>query len=135
MSVRTVAEIIGQTSDGDWPHDGRRLPAEVIIGWECPACGEWINEAGPRTKCPKDWRNATPSVDVMLAWLRKSGYDVEFGAPRTHLDGVALAGERLVKVTLKPFQQHSVSYRAPTLLAALEAAVRAVDSDATGTSE
>lgn len=63
--------------------------------------------------------------DDLLRWLRAAGFDVEFGAPRTHHDAVMLAGERLTKVTLKPAGAHSSSYRAPTLLGALELAVRA----------
>lgn len=125
MSGRTVAEIIGQTSDGNWPHDGRRLPAEVIIGWECPACGEWINEAGPRTQCPKDWRNATPSVDVMLAWLHPERAFIDSIEPETGLTPGADPADRWCIHVLYE-NDRDEHFTAPTLLAALEAAVRAV---------
>lgn len=39
------------------PHQfPKRAPAEVI-GWECAACGEWLDEGAPRhSSCPVDWR-------------------------------------------------------------------------------
>lgn len=69
----TLAEIIGVTGDGRWPHDGRRIPILDAEGrWRCPACDQIVNDLDP-TPCPVDWRDKRPGVDDMLAWLQAQG--------------------------------------------------------------
>lgn len=44
--------------DGTLPHDGRQLPPDEVLAWECPQCEVVINEMH-RTEAPPctiDWR-------------------------------------------------------------------------------
>jgi hypothetical protein len=120
--TRTVAEIIGQTADGSWPHDGRGCPPDWdVFAWKCGACGEWINESRPRTQCPIDWRNATPTPDVMLAWLLANvGDDIDQLMINVGREGVLFR-------SIPAFHgDPRTNHRAPTLHEALTAAVLAV---------
>jgi hypothetical protein len=41
------------------PHRFPASAAKDTIMWECAACGQWVDEYGPReqtTNCPVDWR-------------------------------------------------------------------------------
>ena len=129
---RSVAKIIGKTADGAWPHDGRDITPDA---WEsmpigvtlvCPACEQEYNVDEP-SSCSVDWRNAAPTPDDMLAWL---------SAPQMHTgveggpDDVVITrnhyGPTVVRVINAHGNREDIVELAPTLHAALEAAVRAV---------
>jgi hypothetical protein len=95
-----------------------------ILGWELSS-GTFRGKPIWRTNDGSQyvWGADRPyDADDLLAWLREQGFDVFSGSDRTHLDRAQLLGG-LTKVTLKPFKRHVMCFTAPTLLAALEAAV------------
>jgi hypothetical protein len=77
-----LADVLYDAGDDSRPHDGRSsFGSGDIIGWECQACGAWINELtheGPE-ECPIDWRRplhmpryikaATALLDVLGPYL------------------------------------------------------------------
>jgi hypothetical protein len=104
-TTRTIAEIIGWRTESHCDMRG------TLLGYHRPD--------GSSTTEP-------PTVNDLLAWLREQGYDVSVAAQRTHLAGEHLLGDRPVRVNFKPFRPWLEGVQAPTLLEALERAVRAV---------
>jgi hypothetical protein len=123
MSKR-ASEIIGKTCDGSWPHDGRLIGADAIMDIRratCPACGIEYNYLNPEQPCTVDWRGFPPEIDDMLAWLLDNG----------GIDGIepwydADAADGGWEVHFWLTDVDDMHERAPTLSAALEAAVLAV---------
>lgn len=118
MSERSVAEIIGMNMR-------RRHQAMTGNGpiWRCVECGaygtddelaRWECMAAP---CP------TANVDDMLTWLRTRT------ATRMTID-IACGGPNSYVVVWPDDHEAPLTVRGDTLLAALEAAVRAVEATA-----
>ena len=101
MSERSVAEIIG------WTH----------VGYDDWVGLEWYSRPGEEQVQP----STEPTVDDLLAWLRGQGYDVTTKVMRFASDEPIVWAEAANRKVVK---------KARTLLAALEAAVRAVAGEA-----
>lgn len=105
---KSIAEILGWIEDGTWWLDEPDGTAEVSC-WKRPNSMRTYRE---------------PTVDDMLTWLKAQDRAVNItgGQPNTYWQ---------VRITNPgDYQQHvlfSRSHNAPTLHAALEAAVRAID--------
>lgn len=135
-TIQRVARILGW--EPRWPHRSPKgSPDGGTLSMKCAECGEWVDPIDRTSYCTVPWnphwerdgrtRAGTPyDADDLMAWLLERGFDVFSGSDRTHLDVARLLGGRLTKVTLKPFKRHVMCFTAPTLLAALEAAVLAV---------
>lgn len=107
MSERSVAEIIGWViEDNPWYNERtayREEPKRLRANGEY-----WLT-------------SKRPTVDDLLAWLRGQGYDVITKVMRFASDEPIVWAEAANRKVVK---------KAPTLLAALEAAVRAVAGEA-----
>jgi hypothetical protein len=122
VSARTIAEIIN-LPDPDMPH---RYPMSGdddgdYIAWRCAACGEWIRENDPRTRCTVVWRNLQPTVDDLLAWLHVRTADLHISVSE-QFDPEPIHW----RVVWDDIFSEPHRTEARTLLAALEAAVRVV---------
>lgn len=107
MTERSIAEIIG------WE---RRENAERTV---------WYDPPEPDLRRRHEWSPITPqhTVDDLLAWLGEQGWSANI---------MTWASMGDVSVRLGRFYEYHHEYHAPTLLAALEAAVRAVARETQG---
>lgn len=106
--TRSVAEIIGFSAPHNFHHEGGDA-------WRCVACGDLESSRFTPPACP---RGARPTVDDLLAWLREQGWVASI------LTWSDITDVRVDIHTNYRLDHHEL--HAPTLLGALEQAVRAV---------
>lgn len=114
MNERSIAEIIGWRNCQDRPSTPTWTPPEH---WHRPDCRRHYGHPDHCRSC-----HGGPTVDDLLAWLRGREFTVKVQADRRVDFAVWMT-------LIHPDRKSKTHAKGDTLLAALEAAVRAVDAE------